>query len=58
MIQDFSKLHAPTGALGPLPTHEQEWQQYRLSDDQVEEFDRDGYLAGVQMLDPAQVDVL
>lgn len=58
MIQDFSKLHTPTGALGPLPADEQEWERYRLSDDQVEAFHRDGYLAGVQMLDPAQVDLL
>ena len=38
MMQDFSELHTPTGALGPMPAHKQDWQQYRLSDDQVEAF--------------------
>jgi ectoine hydroxylase-related dioxygenase (phytanoyl-CoA dioxygenase family) len=54
MIQDFSELHAPTGALGPLPADKQDWQQYRLNDEQVEAFHRDGYLAGVQVLDDNQ----
>jgi hypothetical protein len=48
MMQDFSELHALTGALGSLPAHEQEWQQYRLRDEQVEAFHRDGFLTGVQ----------
>jgi hypothetical protein len=58
MTQDFSELHTPTGALGPLPAHKQEWQQYRLSDEQVETFHRDGFLAGVQVLDDHQVEAL
>ena len=58
MIQDYSELHAPTGALGPLPAHSQEWQQYRLSDKQVAAFNRDGFLAGVQVLDESQVESL
>ena len=58
MMQDFSELHEPTGALGPLPAHEQEWRQYRLSDKQVEAFHRDGFLAGVQVLDDQQVEAL
>jgi hypothetical protein len=57
MKQDFSELHAPTGALGFLPAHEQDWQQYRLGDEQVEAFHRDGFLTGVQVLDDHQVDV-
>ncbi len=58
MMQDFSELHKPTGALGPMPAHKQDWQQYRLSDDQVEAFNRDGFLAGVQMLDHEQIEAL
>jgi ectoine hydroxylase-related dioxygenase (phytanoyl-CoA dioxygenase family) len=58
MIQDYSELHAPTGALGPLPAHKQDWQQYRLSDEQVAAFNRDGFLAGVQVLDESQVETL
>ncbi len=58
MLQDFSKLHTPTGALGSLPAHQQDWQPYRLSEKQVEAFHRDGFLAGVQVLDNHQVEAL
>jgi ectoine hydroxylase-related dioxygenase (phytanoyl-CoA dioxygenase family) len=58
MVQDYSELHTPTGALGPMPAHKQEWQQYRLSDEQVAAFNRDGFLAGVQVLDDRQVETL
>jgi ectoine hydroxylase-related dioxygenase (phytanoyl-CoA dioxygenase family) len=58
MIQDFSELHAPTGALGSLPTQQREWEQYRLRDEQVEAFHRDGFLMGVPVLDDHQVETL
>jgi hypothetical protein len=58
MTQDLSDLHTPTGALGPAPADQQHWNQYRLRDDQVEAFHRDGFLAGVQVLDPHQVEAL
>lgn len=58
MVQDFSELHTPTGALGILPKHQQDWQQYRLSDEQVAAFHRDGFLSGVQVLNDAQVEAL
>ena len=57
-IRDFSELHAPTGALGKLPATKADWQQYRLTDEQVQSFHRDGYLAGVQILNDDQVDAL
>ena len=57
-IQDFSELHTPTGALGQPPANKQDWQQYRLTDDQVQSFHRDGYLAGVQILNDDQVEAL
>jgi hypothetical protein len=58
MMQDFSQFHSPTGALGQLPAHKQDWQQYRLSEEQVEAFHRDGFLAGVLVLDDKQIDAL
>jgi hypothetical protein len=58
MIQDFSQFHKPTGALGQLPAQKQDWQQYRLGEEQVEAFRRDGFLAGMQVLDDRQVDSL
>lgn len=57
-IQDYSELHTPTGALGEPPATKAEWEQYRLTDDQVQSFHRDGYLAGVQILNDDQVEAL
>src|SRR5580658_4109978 len=58
MTQDFSELHTPTGALGPGPAHQPDWRQYRLGQNQVEAFHRDGFLAGVQVLNDHQVEAL
>jgi ectoine hydroxylase-related dioxygenase (phytanoyl-CoA dioxygenase family) len=58
MIRDLSEVHSPTGALGSQPANKQEWQKYRLTDEQVASFRRDGYLAGVQVLDDRQADLL
>jgi ectoine hydroxylase-related dioxygenase (phytanoyl-CoA dioxygenase family) len=57
-IHDFSALHTPTGSLGQPPATEDDWQQYRLTDEQVKSFPRDGYLAGVQVLNDDQVETL
>lgn len=40
------------------PANAREWEQYRLSEDQVAFFKEKGYLAGVKMLDAVQVDLL
>jgi hypothetical protein len=57
-VKDYSELHAPTGALGAQPATRAEWEKYRLSDEQVAGFHRDGFLAGVQVLDDRQIEVL
>lgn len=58
MIQDLSKIHQPLGKLGSLPKNAEEWEKYRLTDDQVAEFDRQGYLAGIRVLDDEQIEIL
>lgn len=57
-IQDYSEFHAPLGALGKAPGTAAEWDRYRLTDEQVASFHRDGFLAGVQVLDDSQIEVL
>ena len=57
-IHDFSELHSPTGALGQPPASKHDWQQYRLTAEQVQSFHRDGFLAGVQILNDDQVESL
>ncbi|MBL9080657.1 MAG: phytanoyl-CoA dioxygenase family protein [Planctomycetales bacterium] len=58
MAADLSLRHEPVSDLFRIPQSEAEWDQYRLSDEQVEFFKENGYLAGVRMLDDEQVEVL
>ena len=58
MVDDLSKLHAPVGDLLKPPTSRAQWDRYRLSDDQVEQFHAEGYVAGIRILDDPQVDML
>jgi ectoine hydroxylase-related dioxygenase (phytanoyl-CoA dioxygenase family) len=58
MAADLSLRHELVSDLFRIPQSEAEWDQYRLSDEQVEFFKENGYLAGVRMLDDEQVEVL
>jgi len=58
MIKDWSTEHKATGKLFDLPKIKAEWEQYRLSDEQVEFFNENGYLKGIRMLDDEQVEIL
>jgi ectoine hydroxylase-related dioxygenase (phytanoyl-CoA dioxygenase family) len=56
--QDLSRFHAPVGNLFPRAASHEEFERYKLSDEQVAFFHENGYLAGVRILDDAQVDAL
>ncbi len=58
MVEDLSQHHRPIGNLFSLPQTRDEWLRYRLSEEQVEFYRREGYLAGIKVLDEAQVDAL
>ena len=58
MVEDLSKYHYPIGNFIALPSSQEGWGQYRLSDDEVRFFRENGYLQGVRMLSDEQVDVL
>ena len=58
MIQDLSARHELVGDLVTLPTTPGGWARYRLTPEQVQFFDENGYVAGVRILDDAQVDTL
>ena len=55
---DLSKHDRPVGSLFTAPQSPAEWDQYRLSAEQIAFFREYGYLAGVRLLDDAQVDLL
>jgi ectoine hydroxylase-related dioxygenase (phytanoyl-CoA dioxygenase family) len=58
MIQDLSTRHDLVGNLVTLPTSREGWARYRLSPEQVRFFHDNGYVAGIRILDDAQVDTL
>ncbi|MBL8823063.1 MAG: phytanoyl-CoA dioxygenase family protein [Planctomycetia bacterium] len=55
---DLAKQHQPVTNLFPQPASEADWNQYRLSDDQVLFFHEHGYLKGIRVLNDEQVAVL
>lgn len=57
-MTDFSTIHDPVTDLFERPRSESDWARFRLSDEQVEFFRREGYLAGVELLSRSQVEVL
>ena len=58
MAEDLSKYHAPVTELFRVPASAEEREQCRLSKEQVEFYEENGYLAGVRMLTGEQVERL
>src|SRR5712672_3259543 len=58
MSMDLSEAHAPVGHFVEQPGNLEEWQKFRLSDEQLSRFDEQGYVAGIQVLDDRQVEIL
>ena len=58
MIVDLSKHHDPITNLFPAPGSVEEWEQYRLTKDQIEFFHTNGYLTGIHLLNDDQIEAL
>jgi ectoine hydroxylase-related dioxygenase (phytanoyl-CoA dioxygenase family) len=52
---DLSTAHSLVSDLFKWPTKKSEWESYRLSKEQIDFFNDNGYLAGIKMLDDDQV---
>ncbi len=57
-VKDLSKIHHPIGTLFQMPKTPEEWEPYRLSEEQVAHFHEFGYVSGIKLLEPDQVSVL
>jgi hypothetical protein len=57
-MRDLSTKHTFVGDLFQRPSRSEDWVRHRLSDDQVQFYREHGYLAGVRMLDDAQIEAL
>lgn len=58
MTDDLSRFHHPITDLFPRAGDDAQRRRHRLTNDQIEFFHTHGYLAGVRILDDAQVDAL
>ncbi len=58
MNEDFSRYHHPVTSLFGAPASAGEWEQYRLTEDQLEYFHTNGYLTGIRLLNDEQIAAL
>ena len=58
MVEDLSTHHALISDVFKKPRTPEEWNQYRLSDEQVEFYRENGYLAGIRLLNDEQIEAL
>ena len=58
MQRDLSCHHEPVSDMFPRPTTRDDWDRYRLSDEQVTSFAERGYVAGVPLLNVGQIERL
>lgn len=57
-IKDLADYHELVSDLFKQPKSREEWDQYRLSDEQVAHFHEYGYLSGIKLLEDDQIEVL
>jgi ectoine hydroxylase-related dioxygenase (phytanoyl-CoA dioxygenase family) len=57
-VNDLSRVHKLVSDLFHWPTSKSEWDKFKLTDEQVLFFNESGFLAGIKMLDDAQVNFL
>jgi ectoine hydroxylase-related dioxygenase (phytanoyl-CoA dioxygenase family) len=57
-VKDLSAVHHLVSDIFVWPSKKHEWDQYKLSKEQVDFFNENGFLAGVKMLDDKQIDRL
>lgn len=57
-VKDLADYHELVSDLFRLPKTTEEWEQYRLSDEQVAHFHKYGYVSGIKMLEENQVETL
>jgi hypothetical protein len=58
MTKDLSKVHQLVTDMFVYPSSKEQWDKYRLTEEQVRFFKENGFLAGVKMLDDKQVEHL
>ena len=55
-VKDLSTVHELVSNIFKWPATAAEWEEYKLSDEQVDFFNENGFLSGIKLLDKKQVD--
>ncbi|AOW09021.1 phytanoyl-CoA dioxygenase family protein [Flavobacterium gilvum] len=55
---DLANYNSPVSAIFEQPANAKEWEKYVLTEDQIKAFQEDGYISGIQIMTPQQVDIL
>lgn len=58
LSRDLADHHRMVTGMFLTPKSDEEWQEYRLSDEQVEFFHEHGYVSGIKLLNEEQIDQL
>ena len=58
MLEDLSTEHHPVSDLFTWPSNSDQWNSYRLKDQQIDFYQQNGYLSGIRMLSNEQVNTL
>lgn len=57
-VQDLSKIHELISDMFPQPKTAEEWEKYKLSDEQINSFKENGYVSGIKLLDEDHIEQL
>src|ERR1700759_1155148 len=57
-VKDLSKVHHLISDIFKWPANKKEWDQYKLSKEQIDFFNENGFIGGIKMLDDKQVEKL
>lgn len=58
VFMDLSTQHEPVSALFDTPGSPGEWMAYALAQQQIDSFEENGFLCGIRLLEPAQLEQL
>lgn len=57
-IKDLADYHQLISSIFKQPQSDEEWEQYKLSEEQIEHYNEFGYVSGIKLLEDWQVDIL
>jgi len=57
-VKDLSTIHELVSDIFKWPTTVAEWEEYKLSDEQVDFFNENGFLSGIKLLDEKQIEII